>query len=283
MLAGLAAGGALVEDAPTAKPPKPGALHGRIANADQVKELSAVSRVTGTRYAPQTFDRKAGSFAFKDLPGDACYDLCITTADGRRIEGIDLNWFEARLLRLAETRAKELGVPSRGGHAFTGDDAEELVRFVASRKEFHDVNRLLFVRGLGDKAVALAERIRAREFYDSRAGEAIWRTDLWYFTFDAGGWQQVPNVERRIERHQFLPEDWGKFTLVYEAALSGYVDPDGRSSPIDYTVPKDLDPAKGRIAGAQLRQDTHPVVLGMAPGAAPATRPAGTQSRPASL
>ena len=274
----------LVEDPPTGKPPKAGALSGVIENADRVARLGAVSRVTGKRHDPASFDRKTGKFLFSGLPGDARYDVCITTSDGRRIEGIDLSWFEARLLRLAARRRKDLGLPQPPPHAFGKADVTELIRFVTDRKDFSDVNRILYIQGHGDKAVVLAERIRTTGYYDAAGNyydagsHTIWRTDLWYFTFDAGAWQAVSNVDRQVERHSdFRPDTLAKFTLVYEADLSGYVDEDGRSEPIRFTVGKKLDPAKGRVAGSPFAIVTKPVVLGLSK---PTSRPARPQEAP---
>jgi len=289
-----AAPATLTEDPPTAKAAKAGALGGTIGNAGQVATLTAVSRVTGRRYTPKTFDRKSGRFRFEGLPGDATYDVCITTRDPRRvekiaprrvekiaprrIEGIDLSWVEARMLRLAAKRRKDLGVPAPAEHTFTRADADELVKFVAEREDFSDVNRPLYIRGEAGRAVMLVERIRSRQFHAAKSGEMIWRTDLWYFTYDAGGWQLVGNTERLVERRRLLPDAWRRFTLVYEAALSGYVDENGKSKPIAYTLAEPPDPAKGRIAGRPLKEAAKPVILGLPPTA---TRPAGRSVLPA--
>jgi len=74
------------EDAPSAHP-RSGTIKGKIGyekgGAKAIKELEAVSRVTGKRYKPDRFDREKGTFEFKDMPGDATYDVCVTAEDGR--------------------------------------------------------------------------------------------------------------------------------------------------------------------------------------------------------
>ncbi len=268
----------LVEDPPTSKAPEAGDLAGRIANPSSVAALAAVSRVTGKRYTPKSFDPKTGRFVFAKLPGDAYYDVCIKTAEGQRIEGIDLSWFECRMLALADKRREELGVPAPSDHTFSKTDADALIKFVANREDFSDLNRPLYIRGDAGRAVMLVERIRSTKFHASKAGELIWRTDLWYFTFDAGGWQLLGRTERLVERHRFVGNAWDSFAIVYEAALSGYVNAKGDSKPIVYTIGATFDPTKGRVAGAATKQPAKPVVLGLP---AATTRPGNELKIPA--
>ena len=167
------------------------------------------------------------------------------------------------MLRLAAKRRKELAVPAPRARAFTRADADALVKFVADREDFSDVNRPLYIRGDGGRAVMLVERIRTREFHAAKAGEMVWRTDLWYFTFDAGGWQLVGNTERLVERHRLLADAWSRFTVVYEAALSAHVDEHGKSQPIAYSLGEPLNPATGRIAGRPIAEAAKPIILGL--------------------
>lgn len=265
-LAGLALGAGgkdLTEDPPAAPRPKPGDLAGMIEKAGPAGRLSAISRVTGQRYAPASFDAKTGQFLFKGLPGDARYDLCIVTGDKRRIEGIDLDWAEARLARLAEIRRKQLAIPAPPVRTFTEADARSLVKYLADLKDFTDTRRPLYLAGQGDKAAMLVEVMRTTDFYARKDNQVIWRMELWYFTCNAGGWEKQDNTERVLERERVPLEQWQAITLVYEPALSVYVDPDGKSSPVRYAIPDKLDPAKGRLAGTEFKQDTKPIFVGL--------------------
>ena len=67
----------LTEDPPVAPPPKPGAVTGRIVSDAPVDSVAAVSRATGKEYPPAQFDAKTGRFAFRELPGEAVYDICV--------------------------------------------------------------------------------------------------------------------------------------------------------------------------------------------------------------
>ncbi len=249
--------GRLIEDPPSVPVPVAGDVTGVVVPASKVAKLTAVSRVTGKRYEPAAFDRQSGRFRFAALAGDASYDVCIVTGDGRRIEGIDLSWFEARAQRLAAIRRKQLGLPDPPRHVFSAADADELRRFIANRKDFSGTNRPLAIGGLGPQAVMLVERVRTTPFHGGAKNERIWRTDLFYFTYDAGGWQMLPNARRLVERAHFTPAAWKKFSIRYDPALSVYVAPDGKAKPLRYTI------AEKPVA------PTEPILMGVPPAATP--------------
>jgi len=271
--AGAAAVFTLRQDPPSIPRPKAGRIIGTLSPAADVAKLSAVSRVTRKRYQPAQWDRSTGQFRFDDLCGDASYDLCLELTDGRRIEGIDLSWHEVRFQRMAATRRKQLGIPELAARAFTEADAAELGRFIADRKDFSDVNRPLYIRGLGRKAVVLAERIRTERFHGAAPGEIIWRTDLMYFTRAAGGWVLTADTRRLVERRQFGPGEMDGFTLAYDPALTVRLEADGRAKPVVYTIAREFSAAIGRLAGQPIESPAQPVVFGLdRPASAPADR-----------
>ena len=275
VLAGAAGVFELREDPPSIRQPDPGDLTGALGPAGAIASLSAVSRVTGRRYTPAEWSLATGRFRFRALPGDASYDLCFQMTDGRRIEGIDLSWFEARFHRLAAIRRKQLEIPEPAPHAFTTADADELIGLLVTRPDFSDINRPLYIRGHGGKAVMLVERIRSERFHAADPGETIWRTDLMYFTYDAGGWQILANTRRLVERRRFAPEPWSVFTIAYDHRLTAYLDEGGRSPRLVYTIPAELPDATSRLAGDALYPPTAAVVLDAAGDVrTPATSPA---------
>ncbi len=260
----LAAGSQpLVEDPPVARPPRAGAVTGCITPPEQIAGLAAVSRVTGKMYRPADFDAATGRFIFGDLPGDARYDIIIETTDGRRIEGIDLDFVDARLLRLAELRREALGLPAPPARTFTRADADAILHVVADSQDFADTRRVLYVSGDGPRATALVELIRAREFHASGRGELIWRVELWYFQYAAGGWQKVANQERVLRRERLSADRWATVDVTYYPALSFYIAPDGSSDPVEFTIPPAVDPSRGRPAGSEVELRTAPHVLGI--------------------
>lgn len=256
------------DDPPVATRPASGGVTGRITPGGKVRRIDAVCRATGKRYTPAAFDHKTGAFTFKDLPGDATYDVRIVTTGGAHVEGMDLSWHEARLLRLAAIRRKQLGLLAEPARQFTADDAEELIEYVRDLKDFADVRRVLYLNGLGRRAVMLVEVMRTRAFYAQRGGEVIWRTELWYFKYQYGGWERVAHVERVLERHRIPAGKWRGITKVYYPQLSAHVDERGISRPLKFRIPDRLDPARGRIAGTEPVQKTKPIILGVRKGEA---------------
>jgi len=264
-LAAAAAAGVMdfPDDPPVASKPAAGDMTGTITPAGKVRRLHAVSRVTGKVYAPASYDRRSGEFRFADLAGDATYDLVVTLPDGGRIEGIDLNWHEARMLRLAQLRRKQLKLVPKRPRDFAPDDVEELLTYVKDLRDFADVRRALYVQGHGKRATMLVEVMRVRDFYARKGHQLIWRTELWYFVNRYGGWERVGNVERVLERHRIEKSAWEKITLVYDPALSVTIDEKGVSRPVKFRIPVDLDPARGRLANTPPVQKAKPIILGV--------------------
>ncbi|KPK80732.1 MAG: hypothetical protein AMJ81_11470 [Phycisphaerae bacterium SM23_33] len=259
------------EDAPVATQPQRGEVAGQITPAERIARIDAVCRATGERHRPASFDPKTGRFAFRKLAGDAAYDVCVVAKDGAHIEGIDLSWHEARMLRLAEIRRRQLGLPAEAQHEFSAGDAEELLKYVRDLKDFADVRRVLYLNGLGRRAAMLVEVMRTREFHAQRGGEIIWRTELWYFQYHYGGWERLGQVERVLERRRIPASEWQTITKVYYPQLSVYVGEKGVSQPLTFRIPDRLDPARGRIAGTEPGQKTEPIILGVKEEKAPAT------------
>jgi hypothetical protein len=271
----------LIEDKPSVAAPGSGTITGFIIPPDKVAKLFAVSRATGKSYLPAAFDRKTGKFAFEKMPGDASYDICFDTADGRRIEGIDLEFVDARLLRLADVRRKQLGLAAEPEHKFSPSDVKELLAFVRDLKDFMEIRRVLYVRGHGARATILVELLRTRSFHAS-TGEVIWRIELWYFENQFGGWERLANQERVLRRERISPGQWRKIDVTYYPQLSAYVAPDGRSDAIRFQVPGGSEPARGRPANTAPHLETAPEILGLdVRGPQPATGPAADRTQPA--
>jgi len=265
----------LSEDPPVITPAKPGGITGTIAPAGQIASIAAVSRITGKTYERAEFDAAAGTFNFTDLPGDASYDIVIILKDGRQIEGIDLDFVDARLLRLAELRRAQLGLPAEPPRPFTRADANGIIKLVADMEDFCDLRRVLYIAGHGRRATALVELMRARDFYDRGDDEVIWRVELWYFQFSGGAWQRLANQERILRRERLPAEQWRRIDVEYYPDLSVYVSPDGISHPVTFTIPAAPDPSRGRPAGSEPQIKTTPIVLGLdrdLPSSAPAGR-----------
>ena len=147
----------LKEDPPPVAAPKPGDVSGTITPPKLVAKVEAVTRDTLKTYQPAAFDQATGKFRFANLPGDADYDVRVTTTDGRTIEGIDLSWIETRMVRLASVRRKQLNMPPERQESFDLDDAKAVLKWVEDWKDFMEVKRVLYVNGMGKRATVLVE------------------------------------------------------------------------------------------------------------------------------
>jgi hypothetical protein len=276
--AGCAAAVKLTEDPPPLKAPKAGAVRGTIAPAEKVSKLYAVSRATGRRFLPDSWDKRTGKFRFAKLPGGANYDVCVETADGRRVEGIDLSFVDARMLRLMAARREQLELPPEAPHDFSPDDVKALLMFVGDLKDFMEIRRPLYIRGHGRRATVLLELMRTRDFYASK-GEVIWRVELWYFENQYGGWEKLANQEVVLRRERIAPRQWRRIDVAYYPELSAHVAADGTSEPVKFTLPEKTDASRGRPAGTAPELETAPHVSGLdVKPPAPTTRPAAEKA-----
>ena len=270
----------LDDDPPAVAAPKSGSVSGRIVNPDKVAELSAVSRVTGQTYKPKTWDKPSGRFSFDALPGDARYDVIIKTADGRELEGIDLDFADLRMVRLANQRRKELGLPPERNEPFDIEDVTAIASWIAKLKDFMEIRRPLYIHGNGRRCTVLLELMRTREHY-SGDGRYVWRVELWYFENQFGGWEKVPNQERVLRRQRIAPAEWSKIHLEYFPELSACVEPNGYCRQIEFTIPPKGDLSRGRLPNTEPEVKTTPHLSGLdkeaekdADQASPAAKPA---------
>jgi len=274
VLAAACVGGvALTEDPPPARPPRAGNVTGTVTPASKVARIRLVSRVTGKTYAPKSFDRKTGRFVFEDLPGDAQYDVSLRTTDGRNIEGIDLEFVDHRMVRLAAARRKQLALPPEPAHEFSMDDVKELETFIRDMRDFMELRRILYLQGWGKRAVMLLELMRTREHYDGQ-GRYVWRVELWYFEHHYGGWEKVKNQERFLHRQRVSPGAWRKFNIEYYPQLTARVEANGYAKAVTFRIPDKPDPSRGRPAGTKPELKTATHIRGLDIKPAPTTAPA---------
>jgi len=252
----------LKEDPPPVAPPKSGSVTGTVTPAAKIARIEAVSRLTLKTYKPASLDKATGTFRFADLPGDADYDIRVTTTDGRTVEGIDLSWIESRMLRLAAERRKQLRMPPERDVPFTAADANAVCQWVGQWKDFMDTKRVLYVHGMGKRAAVLVELMRTREFHASD-GVVVWRIELWYMQNEFGGWDRIANSERVLHRRRITPAQWRKIDLQYFPELSVYVNPQGQSKPVKFALPKKGDLSRGRVPNTDPKCKTTPHVSGV--------------------
>ena len=263
----------LTEDPPVVRPPRAGDVRGTILPADKVQAVWAVSRATKKTYQAASFNGKTGRFIFKSLPGDATYDVCVKTSDGRTLEGIDLDFIDQRLLRLAVERRKQLKLLPERTHKFCQDDVKELMEYVKGMKDFMDDRRVLYVRGHGRRATLLLELLRTRDFYAKAGSEIIWRIELWYFEYQYGGWDQVRDTARVIQRRRIQLPAFRRISLEYHPKLSVHVLPTGYAKPLRFKIPDKPDPTRGRVPAAPVKLNSKPYVSGLDVKPEPTSKP----------
>jgi len=258
----------LQEDSPLRAAPKSGAIHGTISPADDVAEVYACNRNNLKTY-PGDFNKATGDFTVKDLAGDTTYDVGVKLKNGRVIEGIDLTELDARMLRLAAARRKALGRPPEEEHVFDQEDANALLKFAEDLKgnDFMDQGRVLYLAGHGRRATMLVELMRTRDFYDrkdtAQGAQIIWRIEMWYYDYEHGGWERVPNQERVLRRQRIPSGQWSKISLEFLPQWNVYIDPAGKCEAMTLKIPDKADPTTGRPAGTEPNLKTKPHILGM--------------------
>ncbi|MFP4141393.1 MAG: hypothetical protein ACLFVY_12595 [Phycisphaerae bacterium] len=265
-------GFALREDKPLARKAKTGEVRGTLRPTDRIARIWATHRPTGKTYQPAGFDANSGAFVFRNLPGASTVDICLETKTGRVIEGIDLSPPDPQLLKLAEKRRRQLGLPAERQHAFTRRDANAVVEWVANAKDFLEQRRVLYVKGHGRRATALVELMRTREFHASD-GKLVWRVELWQFVNQFGGWDRIANTEITLRRLRVNPAEWRKVHVEWTPKLSVQIARGGSSKPITFTIPDKASPATSRPANSKPKLDTSPKVLGLDTGGKTVEKP----------
>ena len=129
------------------------------------------------------------SITFTKLLPDTPYDVHVTLADGTILQGVDMTWYNE------EPADAEAG-------ALTDDDREQIRSITADIPSFYDKCQVLRLNGNHDRTTALVQLIRDREFHASN-GDIVWRIELWYFKFQAGGWEKISQQNKVLKRDRF--------------------------------------------------------------------------------
>jgi hypothetical protein len=130
------------------------------------------------------------SIVFENLLPDTRYDIRLDLSDGTVLQGVDLGWYD-------QEPAK------KDAEAISDDDKKEIGTIIAGLQPFMNHNEILFLRGDHDRAVALCQFWRDKGFVNGKGGEIIWRAELWYFKYQAGGWEAVSQVNKILRRERF--------------------------------------------------------------------------------
>jgi hypothetical protein len=140
---------------------------------------------------------------FDSLPKGVAWDVQVTLKDGTVLAGVDMGWY-APLANDHDPSPEPLD-----------DDAKaEIGAIVGQIPSFYNKSDLLLLRGDAKRAVGLVQLVRDSAFHASKDGEIIWRVELYYFEYQAGGWAKVQQQNKVLRRERF------KTRAEYEAATA---------------------------------------------------------------
>jgi hypothetical protein len=122
---------------------------------------------------------------FDDL-GPQAQNVEITTQAGLTLIGVNMGWYRAH---------------PPAGEPLSPDDRKEIEQ-ILSVPSFYNKLKILLLSGNNQHVTALVELVRDREFH-AGGQEIIWRTELWYFEFQNGGWAKVSQENKPLDRQRF--------------------------------------------------------------------------------
>lgn len=150
---------------------------------------SATATASGSGSATQG-KAEAKSVVFdRVLPGER-YDVSLKTKQGSELRLIDTSWHSDEA---ADPDAKPLD----------DEDKFAIQAIVKEIKTFTNHNEIRYLSGTSQRAVAIVECWRDTDFHARKNDEVIWRTEVWYFENQAGGWAKVQQQNRVLDRQRF--------------------------------------------------------------------------------
>jgi len=177
------------------------------------------------------FNDEKGVYEFKDIPS-GMYDILIETRDGN-IEGVNLKAYD-ELEQIREFE-KEL----------TQKDIDRINYIIDNMQTYENKRRSLYIMGGDGYAKVLVELLRDRSFYGSKS-EVTWRIEIWEFEKQYGAWRRLPHFEVikrfRMKWHRFEKMQW-----IFEVELGGILIETGQCRTIEYEIPAEFDPSKGKV------------------------------------
>ncbi len=131
--------------------------------------------------------RQGKDWVFTPLLADVAYDLRVELADGTIFQGVDLGWYTPQ-------------VPKADAEPLSEQDRRDMDE-ICTVPSFYDQTQILMLRGTHERAVGLVQLVRERDFHAGN-GQVIWRVELWYFQFQAGGWERISQAQRVLRRER---------------------------------------------------------------------------------
>jgi len=154
-----------------------------------VKVEKAVATTEKEPKTTITGDIKNQTVTFADpVPGSA-YEAQLTLKDGTVLQGVDMGWYSR--------------VPDKpNADELTDDDRQQMKAVFTAGAQFFNVQEATLIKGNHNRAVMLV-RLERANFHSDKGDEIIWRTELWYFQNEHGGWEKVLQTDRVLRRERF--------------------------------------------------------------------------------
>lgn len=127
-----------------------------------------------------------------NLQAGETHSITLKLTGGVTLCGVDLSWYAPTP---DATPADALSDENRA-------DIGELLTVPS----FYDRTELLLLQGDRRQATGLIQLVRDRDFHAGR-GQVIWRVELWYFKYQAGGWEIVQQQAKVLRRERFASVD----------------------------------------------------------------------------
>ncbi len=153
----------------------------------QITSASAKGTTSGLE---KTGKIEKDAVRFDNLSPGEGYDLSIKQKDGKILRCIDLSWYAP------------LPASPDKPEPITDEDKKAIEQIVTEIKAFTNKNTIVQLSGNAGRAVALVELIRDTDWHDRKGQEVLWRVEVWYFEYQAGGWAKVQQQNRVIERER---------------------------------------------------------------------------------
>ena len=189
-----------------------GAIVGTVSQPDAVAAVSAVNRDTGKRF-PGRIEAAAGGFIVDNLPPEADYDCVFDCKSGARLEGVNLKVPPSEYVE---------------EQPLSSADIETIRAKVLSMDKFENQVDILCITGNVQHAAILMNKLRAGGFYNSKAGEVIWRAEIVHFERPEETWTKVGDqLYVLLYRERIQKSVYEKKSVTFDPRLGGIRVPPG--------------------------------------------------------
>jgi len=184
-----------------------GSISGVVDKGDKLTAVMAVDRSgeTDVKYKG-TVDPKTGKFTVAKLPVGNKYDIVID-AGPIRLEGIDL--------RVPRSDFEE-EMP------LTKEDVKVIEKISRALNKFENEIDIMTVQGNCQHAVVILNKRRTTPFYESKAGEMVWRLEVWRFEKPEDDWiKSQEELGQVLYRERLQKDAFAKKAHTLAPALGG--------------------------------------------------------------